>query len=112
MLRRTMMVARFGGELNFWRRQQAEKAIEMGAVYEDNFGFWNIDSPEERAFFEYIRDRSVRVKCERCESGSDSCRLALCAPVARWPWNLVRHIQSHHWAMNRLPLAHRESRLV
>jgi hypothetical protein len=43
-------------------------SIEMGAVYEDNFGFWNIDSPEESAFLKHIQRESVRVKCERCES--------------------------------------------
>jgi hypothetical protein len=40
----------------------------MGVVYEDNVGFWNIDSPEESAFLKYIQRQSVRVKCERCES--------------------------------------------
>ena len=39
----------------------------MAAVYEDNFGFWNIDAPEECAFFEFIKRQSVYVNCERCE---------------------------------------------
>jgi hypothetical protein len=26
----------------------------MSAAYEDNFGFWDIDGPEERAFFEHV----------------------------------------------------------
>lgn len=39
----------------------------MAAVYEDNFGFWTIDEPEERAFFEHIKRQSVYVKCERCQ---------------------------------------------
>lgn len=39
---------------------------QMG-VYEDNFGFWNIDGPEERAFFEHVQRQSVSVACERCE---------------------------------------------
>ena len=38
----------------------------MGA-YEDNFGFWDIDGPEERALFQYIQRQSVFVTCERCE---------------------------------------------
>jgi hypothetical protein len=36
-------------------------------VYEDNFGFWDIDGPEERAFFEYVRRQSVFMVCERCK---------------------------------------------
>jgi hypothetical protein len=39
----------------------------MAAVYEDNFGFWNIDGPEERAFFEHIKRQSVYANCERCQ---------------------------------------------
>jgi hypothetical protein len=38
----------------------------MGA-YEDNFGFWDIDGPEERAFFQHVRRQSVFIACERCE---------------------------------------------
>jgi hypothetical protein len=30
----------------------------MSAAYEDNFGFWDIDGPEERAFFEHIQRRA------------------------------------------------------
>jgi len=36
-------------------------------VYEDNFGFWDIGRPEERAFFEYVQRQSVLITCERCE---------------------------------------------
>jgi hypothetical protein len=36
-------------------------------VYEDNFGFWNMDSPGERAFFEHVQRQSVAIACERCE---------------------------------------------
>ena len=39
----------------------------MAVVYEDNFGFWNIESPEEEAFFEDVRSRSIPRRCERCE---------------------------------------------
>jgi hypothetical protein len=36
-------------------------------VYEDNFGFWYIDGPEERALFEHVQRQSVYINCERCE---------------------------------------------
>jgi hypothetical protein len=39
----------------------------MAAVYEDNFGFWNIDGPEEQAFFEHVQRQSVPAICKRCE---------------------------------------------
>jgi hypothetical protein len=39
----------------------------MTTVYEDNFGFWEIDCPEESAFFEHIRSQSVRIICQRCK---------------------------------------------
>ena len=40
--------------------------LQMGA-YEHNFGFWDIDGPEERAFFQYVQRQSVIVACERCQ---------------------------------------------
>jgi hypothetical protein len=36
-------------------------------VYEDNFGFWDIDGPEERGLFEQVQRDSVYINCERCE---------------------------------------------
>jgi len=40
----------------------------MGAyAYEDNFGFWDIDGPEERAFFQHVQGKSVSLVCERCK---------------------------------------------
>jgi hypothetical protein len=36
-------------------------------VYEDNFGFWDIDGPEERALFEHVQRQSIDINCERCE---------------------------------------------
>ena len=39
----------------------------MAAVYEDNFGFWDIDGQEEQAFFEDVRRQSVQKTCERCD---------------------------------------------
>jgi hypothetical protein len=43
------------------------KCLKMAAAYEDNFGFWNIDEPEEQAFFEHVQQQSVPTICERCE---------------------------------------------
>ncbi len=39
----------------------------MAAAYEDNFGFWNIDGQEERAFFEHVQRQSFDRICHRCE---------------------------------------------
>ncbi len=39
----------------------------MAAVYDDNFGFWDIDGQEEQAFFEYVQRQSVQKTCDRCE---------------------------------------------
>jgi hypothetical protein len=39
----------------------------MAAAYKDNFGFWLIDGPEERAFFEQVQRQSVSAICTRCE---------------------------------------------
>ena len=39
----------------------------MAATYEDNFGFWEIDCPEEHAFFEHVKSQSVVVICQRCD---------------------------------------------
>lgn len=39
----------------------------MAAVYEDNFGFWDIDGQEEQAFFEHVLSQSVEKTCERCQ---------------------------------------------
>jgi hypothetical protein len=39
----------------------------MPTVYDDNFGFWHIDEPEEQAFFDYVQRQSVQRACERCE---------------------------------------------
>jgi hypothetical protein len=36
-------------------------------VYEDNFGFSDIDEPEESAFFEHVQRQGVLVSCERCQ---------------------------------------------
>ncbi len=39
----------------------------MAAVYDDNFGFWDINGQEEQAFFEYVQRQSVQKTCDRCE---------------------------------------------
>jgi predicted amidophosphoribosyltransferase len=39
----------------------------MAAAYDDNFGFWDIDEPEERAFFEHVQRQSVSAICCRCQ---------------------------------------------
>jgi hypothetical protein len=39
----------------------------MAAAYEDNFGFWIIDRPEEQASFEHVQRQSVPTICKRCE---------------------------------------------
>ena len=38
----------------------------MSVAFDDNFGFWDIDEPEERAFFEHVQRQSNRTICERC----------------------------------------------
>jgi hypothetical protein len=40
-------------------------AAQLG-VYEDNFGFWNVDGPDECAFFQHIQRQSLRKTCKRC----------------------------------------------
>jgi hypothetical protein len=39
----------------------------MAAVYDDNFGFWDIDGQEEQAFFEHVQRQSVLKTCDRCD---------------------------------------------
>jgi len=39
----------------------------MADIYEDNFGFWEIDCPEESAFFEHVQSQSLSKTCERCK---------------------------------------------
>jgi hypothetical protein len=36
-------------------------------VYEDNYGFWDIGGPKDRACFDHVRRQSVLIACERCE---------------------------------------------
>ena len=55
----------------------------MATSYEDNFGFWEIDCPEEHAFFEHVKSQSVGAICQRCDR---LVRLmstkTICAPCA------------------------------
>ena len=39
----------------------------MSAIYEDNFGFWELDCPEEHAFFAHVQSKSARAICQRCK---------------------------------------------
>jgi hypothetical protein len=39
----------------------------MAAVYEDNFGFWELDCSEEHAFFAHVQSKSARAICQRCK---------------------------------------------
>jgi hypothetical protein len=57
----------------------------MAASYEDNFGFWNIDGPEEQAFFEHVQRQSAPAICKRCDRPvrlmppKDLCAICVCA---------------------------------
>ena len=39
----------------------------MTAVYDDNFGFWDLKEPEEQAFFDHVQSQSLPTICRRCE---------------------------------------------
>ena len=39
----------------------------MTTIHDDNFGFWDIDGAEERAFFDDVQRQSVPTTCKRCE---------------------------------------------
>ena len=55
----------------------------MAAVYEDNFGFWDIDGQEEQAFFEHVQRQSVAENLLIAASApSGSCRPKHYAPPA------------------------------
>ena len=47
--------------------QQLRGMVKMAVVYDDNFGFWDIDGPEESAFFKHVQRQSVYMRCGRCE---------------------------------------------
>jgi hypothetical protein len=47
--------------------QQLLGMVKMAVVYDDNFGFWDIDGPEESAFFKHVQRQSVYMRCGRCE---------------------------------------------
>jgi hypothetical protein len=42
------------------------RRTKMAVLYDDNFGFWDIDESEERAFFKLVRSLSVDTNCVRC----------------------------------------------
>jgi hypothetical protein len=49
------------------RSRRSTLKMAAPAVYDDNFGFWDIDGQEEQAFFEYIQSQSVQKTCDRCD---------------------------------------------
>ena len=55
---------------------------KMAVKYEDNFGFWEIDCPDEHAFFEYVKSQSIRAICQPATGWSGSCLPKLCALLA------------------------------
>jgi hypothetical protein len=38
----------------------------MSTLYEDNFGFYCPEEPDEEEFYKSIRRRSIQKKCVRC----------------------------------------------
>jgi len=38
----------------------------MVVLYEDNFGYWEIDCPQESSFFVHVQSQSVGTTCKRC----------------------------------------------
>ena len=73
----------------------------MATVYEDNFGFWNIDAPEERAFFEHVKRESVYVNCERCQRlvclipPKTFCASCACALECGAPFSMSEYDREH-----------------
>ena len=54
----------------------------MAAVYEDNFGYYDLEAdPDEAAFFAFVKSQSKPRKCLRCSERRDAIigRAALCA---------------------------------
>jgi hypothetical protein len=53
----------------------------MPVLYDDSFGYWQVDDAEELAFFKYVQSQSVSRSCQRCRG---AVRLMppklLCAP--------------------------------
>jgi hypothetical protein len=38
----------------------------MPVLYNDSFGYWQVDDAEELAFFKYVQSQSVSRSCQRC----------------------------------------------
>jgi hypothetical protein len=53
----------------------------MPVLYDDNFGYWQVDDAEELEFFKHVQSQSIGRSCERCRG---AVRLMapklLCAP--------------------------------
>jgi hypothetical protein len=54
----------------------------MAAIYEDNFGFWELDCLEEHAFFAHVQSKSARAICQRCKRLVRLMSTKLSAPLA------------------------------
>jgi hypothetical protein len=42
-------------------------AIQNTTLYEDNYGFYCVEEPDEEAFYVHIVKQSVAKKCSRCQ---------------------------------------------
>jgi|HubBroStandDraft_3_1064219.scaffolds.fasta_scaffold1058255_2 hypothetical protein len=42
-------------------------AIKNATLYEDNYGFYNVEDSEEEAFYVHIVKQSITKKCGRCK---------------------------------------------
>jgi hypothetical protein len=69
----------------------------MAAAYEDNFGFWNIDGPDEQAFFEHVQRQSVPTICTRYDRPvrlvppKTLCAICACAPEWGAPASMTEY---------------------
>jgi hypothetical protein len=62
-------------------------------VYEDNFGFWDIDGPDERALFEHVQRQSVYITASVANVPSASFRPKPFAPHASAPSNAAHRLR-------------------
>ena len=60
----------------------------MAAVYEDNFGHYDLEAdPDEAAFFAFVKSQSKPRKCLRCSEPVSCSRGARPARDAATRWN-------------------------
>ena len=64
----------------------------MAAVYEDNFGYYDLEAdPDEPAFFAFVKSQSKMRKCLRCCWSRSTCSpVARSARDAATRWNTAR----------------------